>query len=535
MTLDDLIEEELRRRKEDNDLRKVAKAYNDLHQEKLENGILYTSNYDIDLSDSKYKDIHTIYFYDFSKEGLDKVIQLRDDLNILIKFPVIFDTFDINKTFVQSEKYKKVFFVDENDSEKKFSINDLRKIDELMDLMVKDIKMSNLSPYEKYIAIYDIVKSYKPYKEGPGIINTASRNEYLFILSDYAVCVGYVKFLNILLSKVGILSDDLLCQNNHDIAITYIEDPKYGIDSYQLCDPTNDAIKDDYKQKPLIEGYRFLNMTLEEAMEHYKEIDLYPFFYEVDPVRMLRMLQLQFGKKKMKLAFNRHTRSNSKTSILNIKDDEVMNIFKPLIDTIGLDKDKYSLQTANDVIEYLVSKTEQVISYDYRMMAIYNVNKFINNNQNDNFADFVINNFSFKTQITDRPLKLKDNILSQINDLELEEVVNLFYHYCTVYENVNSLFTFSKENFANIMFLHHLESELYGIGVVPFRDILILSNSLFENKDNISQKCNENGLEYDPDMNALYLVLNENISHMKFSEFKQYLNNLVNNLNSKKK
>ena len=48
-----------------------------------------------------------------------------------------------------------------------YKLEDVKKENDLLELMVSDIKKSNYSSFEKYLAVYNIVKKYKEYKENP--------------------------------------------------------------------------------------------------------------------------------------------------------------------------------------------------------------------------------------------------------------------------------------------------------------------------------------------------------------------------------
>ena len=64
----------------------------------------------------------------------------------------------------------------------------------------------------------------------------------------------------------------------------------------------------------------------------------------------------------------------------------------------------------------------------------------------------------------------------------------------------------------------------------------MLRNSLFSDYDDISSLCDKDSrLKYDSELNNLYLVINNDMIHMKFSDFKKYINELVININSKRK
>lgn len=158
--------------------------------------------------------------------------------------------FDINVDGIDLETYK---------------LTELKKEDELLDLMVKNIKSKDYSPFEKYIAAYNIVKKFKSYLENE---NDKSEARYIkkLLNNDYMVCVGYAKLLEELLRRLEIktydysVSTDLSYDEGftveekpvnfgaHARVIVKLEDPKYGINGFYVADPTwdNDLEKDYY-------------------------------------------------------------------------------------------------------------------------------------------------------------------------------------------------------------------------------------------------------------------------------------------------
>ncbi len=161
----------------------------------------------------------------------------------------------------------------------------------------------NMSPFEKYLFAYNIVKKYKKYKENEEN-KDQSRHLYEILDGDYMVCVGYAKLLGDLLNKLGIdskhygvsveigldkvandalvLPDDVLTQDaGHARLEVHLVDPKYGIDGIYLADPTwdNDMEHD---------TYNYSLMTQDE----YNGINRYNFlfFYDVEELFFIHSL-----------------------------------------------------------------------------------------------------------------------------------------------------------------------------------------------------------------------------------------------------
>src|SRR5574344_594968 len=110
------------------------------------------------------------------------------------------------------------------------------------------------------MAVYDIVKNYKPYKE-----NSKQLEEYRYLRyilnNDYMLCVGDAKLLTTLLKRGGIKSTDYstsvdtsydhgytkedkpVTLAGHARAMIHIDDDKYHVHGYYIADPTWDNNK----------------------------------------------------------------------------------------------------------------------------------------------------------------------------------------------------------------------------------------------------------------------------------------------------
>ena len=128
-----------------------------------------------------------------------------------------------------------------------------KKLNDLVD----SVKRANLSPFEKYLAVYNIVKKFKAYKENPDNFWDSRKLKYI-LDNEYMVCVGYANLLVVLLEKVGISSmvvgssvdisyDDgftkeCICTKfcGHQRNIVKIDDDKYNIYGIYVVDATWD-------------------------------------------------------------------------------------------------------------------------------------------------------------------------------------------------------------------------------------------------------------------------------------------------------
>ena len=147
-----------------------------------------------------------------------------------------------------------------------YTTEEYTKEEDKINKILEPIKNSDLSPFEKYLAVYNIVKKFKTYNDcACESIEDCDRSRIpKYILEDgneYIVCEGYAKLLKEFLNKVGISSKETIIfldlsrdeefdeskyssTSAHDRVLVYIDDDKYNIHGYYLCDPTFDSITD---------------------------------------------------------------------------------------------------------------------------------------------------------------------------------------------------------------------------------------------------------------------------------------------------
>ena len=186
------------------------------------------------------------------------------------------------------------------------SLQEMKNLDKKMDDIVADIKESNLSPYEKYIAVYNrvISKDYRYYLDNDNFDQYASdesRNPYLILINKYMVCGGYASLLESLLKKVGIpckywilntseksqafidsiVNKGVPDDSTHARLYVNLVDEKYGIDGYYMCDPTWDNSN---KLAANAIAYKHLNLTTDQAHQCNESYSSYYNFARDDSV-----------------------------------------------------------------------------------------------------------------------------------------------------------------------------------------------------------------------------------------------------------
>lgn len=174
------------------------------------------------------------------------------------------------------------------ESEAKISLQEVIEDEEFLENIVKEIKDKDFSPLEKLIAVYDIVKGFKPYHLGIDERGqekySSSRGLYEILKNKDIVCVGYANLMENLCYRLGLNVVHFPLDGTrdgyrfgHEINYVYLVDEKYGIDGYYTLDPTEEhggkieILKDFPFEVAKSQYERFLLTTLETKRKMYKE------------------------------------------------------------------------------------------------------------------------------------------------------------------------------------------------------------------------------------------------------------------------
>lgn len=209
-----------------------------------------------------------IHFY-CNKGNLLETLYLCKKINVpviidgtsisLEEYQKILDGYDLNKIsnnniLVHYQEYG-------ND----IDINTLYDISCQINYITEKIKQYNLSPLERLIMVYDIVKNNFYHKE----INEnylISRTLDNVLNSDYIVCVGYVALINAILKNLDINAKPIFCQagdGKHCRGIVYLDDEKYNINGVYILDPTWDSKRSGTSDK--LDRYNYFLLPIEIA------------------------------------------------------------------------------------------------------------------------------------------------------------------------------------------------------------------------------------------------------------------------------
>ncbi len=131
-------------------------------------------------------------------------------------------------------------------------------------MMIKN----QLSPFELYTKLYEIVKDFKEYRmEEETMYYGESRSVSEILFNDYIVCAGYVNLLQTFCKRFGLTTGYMPVSvmhdeqenptiTNHVRLFVHLNDEKYDIDGVYISDPTWDSMGET--------KYNHLLMTFEE-------------------------------------------------------------------------------------------------------------------------------------------------------------------------------------------------------------------------------------------------------------------------------
>lgn len=160
----------------------------------------------------------------------------------------------------------------------------------------------NLSPFEKYIYAYNIVKNFKEYKESQR--RTLSRDIYQILTNEYIVCSGFSEFLHNLLFKLDISSTKFSIKGknkdnslwSHMRLYVNINDDKYGINGFYISDPTWDNnLEVDYYNHLLLTNKEaglecdFYYSTFDNTYEIFENLNLDELYLKINNLFELRI------------------------------------------------------------------------------------------------------------------------------------------------------------------------------------------------------------------------------------------------------
>ncbi|MBQ2872817.1 MAG: hypothetical protein IJE89_02335 [Bacilli bacterium] len=333
-----------------------------------------------------------------------------------------------------------------------YSKDEYLKEDEKLEALIKPIKESNLSPYEKYIAVYNIVKQFKPYKENKED-KEQSRNIRYILNNEYMVCVGYAKLLNILLAKVGIPCrkisvgvdisyDDGFSKEDkpteiesHARNIVKIDDDKYNIHGIFVADPTwdNDMDNDLYNNSAMSfdrkkEAFRLETLTTEDLLLDFHNIE--EFIKKLN-FHLNRLIKKSFKiKEKDKIigAYN-DTYDQIMKILYELDYNKYLELYQKYEEKF--DKSDITLKELEDILcnflteyaSYILPLSNQKIDKSTTLEAAINTKREINKHNEEELKELKDKIKSINEKIEEKafpysydPNETRDNYLTETNE-----------------------------------------------------------------------------------------------------------------------
>ena len=160
------------------------------------------------------------------------------------------------------EKYNNIFIAS-SANEEYISVRDFIKTYEKIKDMADKINKYNMSPLEKVMYAYDLVRNRVYKAENKNNNYTISRDLTSVLLTDNIVCLGFANIFKALLKEIGISSDiDTISYSNklkgHARNVAYINDSKYNVNGVYYFDTTWDSKKED---NSYLRSYKYFAKT----------------------------------------------------------------------------------------------------------------------------------------------------------------------------------------------------------------------------------------------------------------------------------
>lgn len=326
-----------------------------------------------------------------------------------------------------------------------YPINDFINEEIILNSMVKNIKNSKCTPFEKYIAVYNIVKNFKPYKEVEDDKHIYLSRDIRYILkNDYIVCVGYSKLFRELLDKVGIestiyntsvdtsydegftLEDKPLNLCRHARVMVNLIDKEYGINGFYISDPTWDNDQEIDKYSNMIMPFDYMQKS--KRLFHLEDID---YIFDVHSLKEFNYKTKILFEKKLKQNINENQRYEKKDNQIIILDTycELICLITQTIKKIDFKKYK----EINEIWDNLLNKEKDynslINNYKYfiNYISAYIVNKSNKELTKDTIIKGIINS-KIKTQnIT--PENLDNYIKSLYKEYDVQDNINRPYEF----------------------------------------------------------------------------------------------------------
>jgi hypothetical protein len=261
----------------------------------------------------------------------------------------------------------------------------------------------NLTPFETYIYIYNLVKIFKKYNENEEDYSEA-RNLYKILDNEYIVCSGFSNLFGDLLNKVGIKNRPLFKYKDnklHGHCRRYVNiiDEKYNINGFYVSDPTFDnELDNDY--------YNYLAIT------NIDEMKISPEYIPTNT----------------ELLLNTTSNEEFKTKIYDLLLKNI-NINKIFIELINLINDLDYDDDKNFKEEYQKYYLSAFNTYKKREIFINNLSNYMINHINKKIPDEIIINairevLKKTTDLNEIQIEIKLYHIREYNKIRKQNIYN---------------------------------------------------------------------------------------------------------------
>lgn len=208
-------------------------------------------------------------------------LDIKDDIKYLANNPVlknkkivvneeltVTDRDKLNEIVNKYSKCVSELYVMVDGNKSYVSVSDAKFTIDIMSNYINEINRFNMSPLERVMYAYDLVKERVYNVEGEHDSVNKSRDLSNVLMGDKIVCVGYAAMFSNILNSVGLRSFDIVIENKetkdrHIRNILYIKDDKYNVDGIYSFDTTWDS-KRVGEGKKYINRYKFFAKTMEQ-------------------------------------------------------------------------------------------------------------------------------------------------------------------------------------------------------------------------------------------------------------------------------
>lgn len=345
----------------------------------------------------------------YSKKGIKIYFEYNDVNNIIaviksLKGKQAEFIFRDNRIIKENTEQFKPYFDENIAISQNVSIRRYLEVENILDLAVKDIKESSLSPYEKYLAVFKIVKDFKPYRsEGREYqSNTpASYDLYEILFSEFIICRGFSELMIDLLKRVGISATFLHIE-------LYKEQETLSIEDYATLTKEEQDIKKgskDYHSRVIfrlidskynIDGIFISDVTWdqEENLDLFNHSSLTPYETRFETDRFYNtpddIFDIQSGTE-FYTKLQKFPKSVSRfLEIIMVIDKPFYKYLENKYDIDG----PYTTEFFIEIYNYIITHTNKRISKDVLLNALKEVIRHTYTNLSDEELNKIMNNLS---------------------------------------------------------------------------------------------------------------------------------------------